>query len=490
MDFDEKQQKVYDLIKSHPDFKIFDNVAINEIHNLHEKGLLDDLLSHHKKIYKDKKKVPGDTNPTNSVVSYLAGITTAKPSSEFALTKRRTYGRAGFPDIDMDFDHFRRHEIIEYLIVKYGREYVGNIGTTQTLKTKAAVRRAIKVLDPTNTVRYDEHGKEVKSESNANFALENVILKTLPEFMKLPNGDFVNSVEAACRAYPEFGKYMEAYPKVKEVASKIEGMISGAGKHAAGVVISPVPLSHICPLHVTTGSGDNATIATQFSMQDVENMGLIKFDILGLKTKTAVDIACKWIKESEGREFDWNTIPLDDEKTMSLLRSGKTDGCFQLESTGMKQALQAIGIDRFEDLVIIVAMYRPGPKDYIPELGKRKSGELPVSFPHPAYKDIAKSTYGILCFQEDTLISMADGTEKKIKEVKNGDEVCSVNLESRKIEIKICRGCAPTRFAEGLSIMLENGYSISVTDDHEILTYDGFIAAKDLQIGTLVAAPL
>ena len=145
MDFDEKQQKVYDLIKSHPDFKIFDNVAINEIHNLHEKGLLDDLLSHHKKIYKDKKKVPGDTNPTNSVVSYLAGITTAKPSSEFALTKRRTYGRAGFPDIDMDFDHFRRHEIIEYLIVKYGREYVGNIGTTQTLKTKAAVRRAIKV---------------------------------------------------------------------------------------------------------------------------------------------------------------------------------------------------------------------------------------------------------------------------------------------------------------------------------------------------------
>lgn len=177
--------------------------------------------------------------------------------------------------------------------------------------------------------------------------------------------------------------------------------------HAAGMVISPVPLERICPLHVTHGDTDYAgkekTIATQFTMFEVEELGLIKFDILGLSTKTAISLAHDLILERHNIDVDLANLPLDDQMTLDLLKGGKTDGCFQLENTGMKQTLQQIGISSFDDLIVAIAMYRPGPKDYIPMFAKRKHGQERVRYPHALLEKITRRTFGILAYQEQVM---------------------------------------------------------------------------------------
>ncbi len=185
--------------------------------------------------------------------------------------------------------------------------------------------------------------------------------------------------------------------------------------HAAGIVISPVPLAEICPLHMTHGAAGSKEkqVATQFTMSEVESLGLIKFDVLGLATKSALRLALKLIKDRYDVKVDLANLPLDDPKTLELLNSGKTDGCFQLENTGMKQTLNTIGIDNFDDLIVAIAMYRPGPKDYIPEFANRKRGVHQVSYPHPIMEKITKKTFGIMCYQEQvmqTFMAMADLT--------------------------------------------------------------------------------
>jgi len=413
----EIEKKILQDAATHPDFD--KSKCTEELSQMNEMDidLIGQLWDLRNLVY-DRKRVIGTKNECNSYLAYCLGITTCKPSQDFKLEKRRTYGRAGFPDIDMDFDYVRRQEIIDYIIEKYGRDHVSNIGTVQTLKTKAAVRRTIKTLDPTNSVRYDKDGKEIKSKVNANFILENEILKTLPGLMKRADGSFINSVDDAYDEYSDFQKHMDAYPEVRRIAAAIEGTISGYGSHAAGILLSPVPLSQIAPLHVTTihaggDEGPQKVIATQFPMEDVELMGLIKFDFLGLSTKTAIDWACKFVKEEQGIDIDWNSISVNDPDTLELLNSGKTDGCFQLENPGMKECLKMIGIDSFDDLVVAVAMYRPGPKDYIPEFAARKRGSVQVVYPHALLKDITQSTYGIIAYQEQVMqafMTLADLT--------------------------------------------------------------------------------
>jgi len=183
--------------------------------------------------------------------------------------------------------------------------------------------------------------------------------------------------------------------------------------HAAGVVISPIPLRYIAPLHVTRGTGEddesnNKTIATQFSMGDVESIGLIKMDVLGLSTMTAISLAHKWIKQDKGIDLDLANLPLDDKSTLELLGSGRTDGCFQLENTGMKQTLQQIGITSFRDLIVAIAMYRPGPKDYIPEYARRKRNPRSVQYVHPVVERYTKHTYGVIVYQEQAMKIFVD----------------------------------------------------------------------------------
>lgn len=385
-----------------------------ELDRMIEIGVLEDLFVLYQKVEKTPS-LRGSTNGVNSLLAFLLGVTTAKPSGDFQLSKRRTYGRSGFPDIDMDFDYARRHEIETYLREKYGEEYVGQIGTVQTLKTKAAVRRVIKVLDPDKSTIFGSDGSVVKSDQSQNFAFQNEVLRTIPNLMKRADGSLVRTLEEAYKEYNEFRRYMDEYPEVYRIAKRMEGGISAFGCHAAGVVVSPEPLKYICPLHVTHGVVDedsstehSKTIATQFTMSEVESLGLIKFDVLGLSTKTAISFACKWIKENHDVEIDLANLPLSDSATLKLLTTGETDGCFQLENYGMKETLRTIGIDSFDDLVVAIAMYRPGPKDYIQDFARRKRNPSSVTYVHPIVERYTKKTYGIIVYQEQAMQIFVD----------------------------------------------------------------------------------
>jgi DNA polymerase-3 subunit alpha len=401
---------------------------------IHMDDAAENLLSLYGKVQRGDCKVKKG-NKLNSLVAFYLGITTKRPVTGFALDKRRTYGRSGFPDIDMDFCYIRRHEIIEYLIEKYGRDYVGNIGVIQTLQTKAAIRRVLKVLDPENTIRFDQDGKLVKSSDvNENYQLENRIAKTLPKIMVSEDGEKIKSLKAAYKTFPEFKAYMDRYPAVFEAACKMEGKVQGFGIHAAGVVISPIPLSDICPLHVTTKGPESAakdkeskeekgetrgrkekgtqkqpkakkevTLATQFTMGEVESLGLIKMDILALSTQTAIDWTVNDLRAQGIKLPPLDHLPKDDPKTLSLCRSGKTDGVFQLEMPGMQKTVKQIGIDNFDDLIVAVAMYRPGPLQYISLYADRKHGRAPVNYAHPLIKGITEKTYGIMVYQEQVM---------------------------------------------------------------------------------------
>ncbi len=400
-------KKIIGIIQSKGNYESHKERLHNEIQHMDKLNILADLFSIYQKVESGQAH-QGQSNDVNSLLAHFLGVTTAWPSAEFGIEKRRTYGRSGFPDIDMDFDHSRRSEIILYLQRKYGEEYVGNIGTLQTLKTKNAVRKAIQVLDPDNTIAF---GDGSKPDRQANFQLQNqIVSRTLPkQIMKKADGSLVKSVKEAYDTYPEFKAEMDKYPEVYRVACGIEGSISAYGSHPAGIVISPIPLAQICPMHITRGSdtGESGsttkTVATQFAMSEVEAMGLIKFDVLGLSTKTALSCAHDSIKEHHGIDIDLTRLPLDDKLTLDLLARGDTNGCFQAEKVGMQQTFKQIGIDSFDDLIVAIAMYRPGPKDYIPELADRKSGRHKVSYPHPLLKRITERTYGIMAYQEQVM---------------------------------------------------------------------------------------
>lgn len=405
-------KKIVEIIKSrHSEIKNKNRLKC-ELRFLEENGLLKDIYVLYQKIQKSSN-FQGNRNIINSYVAYLLGITTKLPEREFKLEKRRTYARSGFPDIDMDFNHQRRDEVSEYLFEKYGRDKVANIGTIQKLKTKNAVRRVIKVIDPEHHLIFDSNGK-IKDGESQRYQLENEIAKTLPIFMRHQDGSLVKSIKEAYEEFPMFRTQMDAYPKVYEAAQRLEGGIAAAGSHAAGFVLSPVPLCQIAPLHNTTEESagkKKKTIATQYPANDTESLGLIKFDLLGLMTKTVITMALSLIKEK--CVIDIDNLPLDDQKTLDLLNSGMTDGVFQLENPGMKRTVKEIHMDSFKDLAVAIAMYRPGPMQFISEYARRKKNPESVTYLHPIVKKYTESTYGIIVYQETVMqifVELADLT--------------------------------------------------------------------------------
>lgn len=401
--------KLLGLIKeSH---SAFDEKRVeSELTTMEDCEVCTDVLNLYNKVKDEGCK--GTANSLNSLVLYLLGITSAKPTADFHLEKRRTYGRSGFPDVDLDFNHQRRHEVAEYLIDKYGRDKVANIGTVQRLTTKNCVHKTIMVLDPDHATIFGDDGEKVKDGKSEIFDLRMRIVGNIPHLMKRADGSLVRSVEEAYNEYAGFQQEMKSYPEVYRIAKEMEGGISAYGSHAAGFVISPFPLSEIAPLHVTAGddnsdddsAGREKTIATQYCAGEAESLGLIKFDVLGLLTKTVITMAQKLIKDRHMVDIDVDTIPLDDPETIALLKTGKVDGIFQLENPGMQRTVVSMGVDSFDSLVVAVAMYRPGPMEYIPEYTKRKKNPGSVHYIHPIVEKYTKSTYGIIVYQEQAML--------------------------------------------------------------------------------------
>jgi DNA polymerase-3 subunit alpha len=322
---------------------------------------------------------PGRGSAAGSLVSYLLDITDLDPLKYGLLFERfLNPDRAGMPDIDIDFCYERRGEVIDYVTNKYGASNVAQIITFGTLLAKAAIRDVGRVM-------------------GASYAEVDRIAKMVPN-------DLGITIEEALAKEPQLAKLCEEDKTAKEIidmAQVLEGLTRHASTHAAGVVISDKPLTEYVPLFKP---GDGA-ITTGYSMNSIAKIGLLKMDFLGLRTLTVIDQACKLIKRTKNVVVDINTIPMDDARTYQMLGEASSFGVFQLESAGMRELLKKIKPTEFEDLISILALYRPGPmgSGMLDDFIKRKRGDVEIKYDHPKLEPILKETYGIIVYQEQVM---------------------------------------------------------------------------------------
>lgn len=312
-----------------------------------------------------------------SLVSYCLGITDLDPL-EYDLTFERFLNpeRISMPDIDLDFEDARRHEMIEWVSQKYGQDHVAQIVTYQTMGAKAAIKDVGRVRgwDPRETDR---------------------ITKTIPSKPNI-------TLKAALEESPDFKELYEREPRVRELvdeAMKLEGTIRGVGTHAAGIVITKRPLVEHIPLYRTK----EGQPVTAFEMGMLEKMQMLKMDFLGLKNLTVLSKCVQNIRQSRGVEIDLQRIPLDDAKTYELLGNGDTTGVFQLESTGMRRYISQLKPRSVRELAAMVALYRPGPIDHIPTYIDNKWGRSKPTYLDPRMEPILRETYGVIVYQDQVL---------------------------------------------------------------------------------------
>lgn len=320
---------------------------------------------------------PGRGSAAGSIVSYLVNITDINPLAYGLLFERfLNPERVQMPDIDIDFSDRRRDEVLAYTREKYGEDHVARIITFGTMAARAAVRDAGRAMGLTYNF-CDQIAKFIPF----NFKLDDAIEK-VPELAEL------------------YGKNPDA-KKVLDVARHLEGVARHASVHACATVISKDPLAELVPLQFAPQDKNN--IITQLEMHAIEDLGLLKIDFLGLKNLTIIEDAVRLIKDTRGVDIDISHIPLDDEKTFELLRKADTTGVFQFESSGMKRYIKDLQPTRIEDLIALVALFRPGPMELIPTYINRKHGKEKIIYLHPIMKEVLESTYGVIVYQEQVM---------------------------------------------------------------------------------------
>jgi DNA polymerase-3 subunit alpha len=330
---------------------------------------------------------PGRGSGAGSLVAYSLGITDLDPLAYNLLFERfLNPERVSMPDFDIDFCQEGRDRVIEYVRQRYGAECVSQIATFGTMAAKAAVRDVGRVLD-----------------------LPYMFCDGIAKLIPFKPGKLVTIADAK-KEEPQLAEREKNEDDVRELlqlAEALEGTTRNVGMHAGGVLIAPGKLTDFCPLYTQTAAnaqGEQAGVISQFDKDDVEAVGLVKFDFLGLTTLTILNWAVRYIKllDASQSEFNLDRVPLDDPLPYQLLREAKTVAVFQLESRGMQGMLKDARPDRFEDIIALVALYRPGPMDLIPDYCRRKHGE-PFDYPDERVKPILQETYGIMVYQEQVM---------------------------------------------------------------------------------------
>ena len=321
---------------------------------------------------------PGRGSAAGSLVAYVLGITQVDPLRWGLLFERfLNPDRVSLPDIDIDFCIRGRDEVIRYAAQRYGQDHLAQIGTFDRMASRSVVRDVARVLGLPYE-KADRIAKKIPFGMPLDQALEKI-----PDLKELEAGD------AEAR-------------RLFAIARKLEGLLRNASTHAAGVVISPEPLEKYVPL-LRLPDGQ---FVTQFDMHDLEALGLLKMDFLGLRNLTLLDDVCRLVEARAGVRTELSEIPLDDPATFELIRSGRTTGVFQLESAGMRALIRRLEPTEFRELIAILALYRPGPletgmaEDYI----ERKHGRQPITYPHPSVEDILAETYGLPIYQDQVML--------------------------------------------------------------------------------------
>ena len=321
---------------------------------------------------------PGRGSAAGSLVCFLVGITNLDPIQYDLLFERfLNPDRISMPDIDLDFADVRRGEVIKYVEDKYGKDRVAQIITFGTMAARAAVKDVGRVLE----VPYDQC--DLLSKAIPMFTTLSEAMESAPDFRAIYNRD-------------------QTARMVVDYARRLEGVARHCSTHACGVLITRDPLVEYTPVQFAA-SGDEKALVSQYSLSPVEALGLLKMDFLGLKNLTIIESAIRIIKNTRGLEIDIEKIPLNDEKAYKLFQDGETTGVFQFESSGMKRYLRELKPTEFEDIIAMVALYRPGPMEWIPDYIAGKHGRKKVAYLHPKLESILKSTYGVAIYQEQIM---------------------------------------------------------------------------------------
>ena len=321
---------------------------------------------------------PGRGSGVGSIILYLLDITTLDPLQlDLFFERFINPERPSYPDIDVDVCMDNRQAVIEYMSRRYNRENISHIVTYGTMKSRMAIRDVGRVL-------------------SINIKEVNRIVAMIPDQLGIT---IQESLESSADLRDEY-EHNQSIRSLIDYSMKLEGCVRNTGIHAAGILVSAVPIVECIP---TFQAKDAKILISQFSMKPAESVGMLKIDILGLRTLTVIQSALNRIYEEHRKEIDVEDIDLDDPETFELLRSGKTTGVFQLESRGMQELLRRFKPDRFADIIAVISLYRPGPLDMIPSFIKRKHGEEPIVYMHEDLKEILQNTYGIIVYQEQVI---------------------------------------------------------------------------------------
>ncbi|MEK7500312.1 MAG: DNA polymerase III subunit alpha, partial [Patescibacteria group bacterium] len=322
---------------------------------------------------------PGRGSAAGSFVSYLTNITNIDPLKYDLLFERfLNPERVSMPDIDLDFADDRRGEVIDYVREKYGPEHVSQIITFGTMAARAAVRDAGRAL-------------------GFPYTFCDTISKAIPQFT-----NFEQALSQPGELQDMYKKDPQA-KKLIDMAKKLEGVCRHASTHAAAVVITDLPLTDYAPLQLSSNSEGEKDTVTQYAMSAVESLGLLKMDFLGLKNLTIIQKTLSIIEKRHGLKIDLEALPTDDSESYKLLQEGKSVGVFQLESSGMRRYLKELKPTEFEDIISMVALYRPGPMDSIPDFIAAKHGRKKITYLHETLRPILEKTYGVIVTQDQVL---------------------------------------------------------------------------------------
>jgi DNA polymerase III subunit alpha len=430
---------------------------------------------------------PGRGSAAGSAVAYCIGITNIDPIKYNLLFERfLNPDRKSMPDIDTDFDDEGRQKVIDYVVKKYGQSQVAQIITYGTMAAKMSIKDVARVLDlplaESNMLAKlvpDKPGTDLNRVLTAPFEG--------PKSLKEKEGYVSEDIEN-CKRLREIMAGTDLQAKVLQEAMILEGSVRGTGIHAAGIIIAPKDLTEIIPVCVAK---DSDLYVTQYEGSIIEDAGVIKMDFLGLKTLTIMRDAIKMIKENHGITIIADEIPLDDIKTYELYQRGDTNGTFQFESAGMQKYLRELKPDKFDDLIAMNALYRPGPLEYIPNFIARKHGREQVVYDVPAMEEYLGDTFGI-CVSGDTKVYDAiTGNAHRIDELENQVGAFQVqgvdeDLQTTNAMIShwVCNGKR-----EVFKVKLQNGSSVKLTKDHKVLTEKGWFEIGRLQVGDYIATP-
>ncbi len=344
---------------------------------------------------------PGRGSAAGSVVAYCIGITNIDPIKYNLLFERfLNPDRKSMPDIDTDFDDEGRQKVIDYVVEKYGRNQVAQIITYGTMATKSSIKDVARVMDlPLADANYiaklipDKPSYGIDFNKLIHFPISGE--GSLEKLGLQP--DEVENVKKVRALYSG----SDLTSKVLKQAEKLEGTVRNTGIHAAGIIIAPSDLSDIIPVCV---SKDSDLLVTQYEGKIIEDAGVIKMDFLGLRNLSIIKEALRMIKENHGVEIDMDNIPLEDRETYELFQRGETNAIFQFESDGMKKHMKDLKPDRFDDLIAMNALYRPGPIAYIPNFIARKHGREEIKYDLPEMEEYLAETYGITVYQEQVML--------------------------------------------------------------------------------------